>query len=298
MTAAVPAPQEAGALTLDLPPGLDVVALAGLAEQVAREAGQLLHEQRPARVRVSATKSSPTDIVTDMDTAAESLLRSRLAAARPDDGLHGEEEGRQAGTSGVTWLIDPIDGTVNYLYDLGGYAVSVAAVVGDTSRPGAWWPVAACVHAPSSRETWTAARGGGAHLDGEPLAVGEPPPLARALVGTGFGYLPARRARQSRVAADLLPRIRDIRRLGSAAVDLCLVATGRLDAFYERGLQPWDIAASMLVATEAGAVVRGIDGRPAGPDMVVAGARPLVDVLAGELERLGAGGDETDVGAP
>jgi len=281
-----------------LPDGVDVAGLAALAERVAREAGALVRDGRPAHVLVAATKSSPTDVVTEMDTAAEALLRRRLAAARPADGLHGEEGGRAAGSSGVTWLIDPIDGTVNYLYGLGGYAVSVAAAIGDTSRDGAWRTVAGCVHAPSSGETWTAALGRGAHLDGVRLAAPEPPPLERALLGTGFGYRPGRRARQSRVVADLLPRIRDIRRLGSSAVDVCLVASGRLDGYYERGLNAWDVAASMLVAREAGVTVRGLGSRPPGGAMVVAARAPLVDVLAEELERLGAAGDEPDELAP
>jgi len=280
-----------------LPDGVDVAELVALAERVAREAGDLVRDRRPAHVQVAATKSSPTDVVTAMDTAAEALLRERLTAARPDDGLHGEEGGRAAGTSGITWLIDPIDGTVNYLYDLGGYAVSVAAAVGDTTRDGAWRTVAGCVHAPSSHRTWTASLGGGAHLDGVRLVAPEPPELAGALVGTGFGYRSGRRARQARVVADLLPRIRDIRRLGSSAVDVCLVASGQLDGYYERGLNAWDIAASMLVAREAGVTVRGIDGQPPGGAMFVAARPPLVDVLAAELERLGAAGDDPE-GAP
>jgi myo-inositol-1(or 4)-monophosphatase len=273
-----------------------VADLVDIAERAAREAGALVHDHRPAQVRVAATKSSPTDVVTVMDTAAETLLRSLLSAARPDDGLHGEEGGRRAGTSGITWVIDPIDGTVNYLYGIGIYAVSVAAVLGDTSQDGAWRSVAGCVHAPSTRQTWTAGLGAGAYLNGERLPTGEPPALSGALLGTGFGYLAARRARQAAVVADLLPRVRDIRRLGCSTIDLCMVASGRLDAYYERGLNAWDIAASRLVATEAGVTVRGIDGRPPGGNMVVAARQPLVDVLATELERLGAGRDEDPPG--
>jgi myo-inositol-1(or 4)-monophosphatase len=287
----------AAAGAVPVPDGVDVAALAALAERVAREAGALVHDGRPEHVRVAATKSSPTDVVTEMDTAAETLLRARLRQARPHDGLHGEEEGRRTGDSGVTWLIDPIDGTVNYLYGIGVYAVSVAAVVGDTSRDGAWRPIAGCVHVPPTGETWSAYLGGGAWLDGRRLVAGDPPELSGALVGTGFGYRSGRRARQSRVVADLLPRIRDIRRLGSSSVDLCMLATGRLDGYYERGLNAWDIAASMLVATEAGLTVRGIGGRPPGSAMVVAARPPLVDVLVAELERLDAAGDEPEQSA-
>lgn len=273
---------------------VDPLALVALAEEVAREAGALILDGRRARVEVAATKSSPTDVVTVMDTASEALLRARLGAARPTDGLHGEEQGRRAGTSGVTWVIDPIDGTVNYLYGLPAYAVSVAAVVGDTTRPGRWEPVAGVVHSPASDQTWSAAAGHGAFLDGEPLRTppGPPPALDRALVGTGFGYLPARRARQSQVLAALLPRVRDIRRIGSAAMDVCLVAGGALDGYYERGLHVWDLAAAMLVAREAGVEVCGIDGLPPGEHMVVAARPPLAGALVRELEALGAGRDE------
>ena len=274
-----------------LPDGVRPLDLLRLAEEVARAAGVLVHGGRPARVEVASTKSSPTDVVTAMDTASEELIRSRLSAARPHDGLHGEEQGLQPGTSGITWVVDPIDGTVNYLYGLPSYAVSVAAAVGDTSRAGAWRAVAGCVHDPASGETWTAAEGEGARLDGVPLVAPAPPPLERALVATGFGYLARRRACQARVVADLLPRVRDIRRLGSSAVDVCLVATGRLDAYYERGLQPWDLAASALVAREAGLTVRGIDGRAPGEHMVVAAREPLAATLAAHLERLDAADD-------
>jgi len=271
---------------------LPVADLLALAEDVAREAGRLIVDGRPADLRVAATKSSPTDVVTEMDRASEDLLRTRLAQARPDDGLHGEEGGLQAGTSGVTWLVDPIDGTVNYLYGIPVYAVSVAAVVGDTTTPGAWRPVAGVVHNPAGDETWAAGLGLGARLDGRALRAAEPPPLAGALLGTGFGYFAGRRAVQSRVLASLLPRCRDIRRIGSAAIDICMVATGRFDGYFERGLNPWDLAAAMLVAEEAGVRVLGIDGLPPQHHMVVAAADPLVDVLVGELEALGAGADD------
>jgi myo-inositol-1(or 4)-monophosphatase len=276
------------------PLDIDLRELLALAEAAAREAGELILHGRPARVEVAATKSSPTDVVTAMDTASEALLRARLAAARPDDGLHGEEQGRQPGTSGVTWVIDPIDGTVNYLYGIPAYAVCVAAVVGDTTRPGAWDPVVGVVHNPASGQTWTAAAGHGASLDGELLVARATPPseLAGALVGTGFGYLAARRARQSQVLAELLPRVRDIRRIGCAAMDLCLVAVGALDGYYERGLHVWDVAAAMLVAREAGVAVRGIDGRPPAEHMGVAARPPLIAALGDQLEELGAGTDD------
>ncbi|MDQ1287322.1 MAG: monophosphatase [Actinomycetota bacterium] len=277
-----------------LPEGADPAELLAIAEKVAREAGALVRG-RPVRVEVAATKSSPTDVVTEMDRASEALIRGRLADERPDDGLHGEEEGLLAGTSGITWVIDPIDGTVNYLYGIPAYSISVAAVVGDTRRAGAWRPVAGVVHNPVLDRTWAAAAGSGARLDGEALIVPDgPADLSAALVATGFGYRAARRASQARVLAGLLPRIRDIRRVGCASLDLCLLASGHVDAYYERGLQPWDVAAGFLVATEAGVAVRGIDGLPPGEHMVVAARPPLADVLAGELEAAGAGCDEPD----
>jgi myo-inositol-1(or 4)-monophosphatase len=272
-----------------LPAGTTVPALVDLAETAARRAGAVVRDERPHQVGVAATKSSPTDVVTEMDRAAEELLRAVLQEHRPQDALLGEEAGLSAGHSGLTWVLDPIDGTVNYLYGIPAYAVSVAVVSGDPRVPGGWAPVAGCVHNPVSGETWTAGAGVGAALDGVPLRVGEPPDLAAALVGTGFGYLPDRRRQQAATVRALLPQIRDIRRIGAASLDLCLVATGRLDAYYERGLHPWDMAAAALVVTEAGGVVAGIDGYPPGERMVVAAAEPLCGRLVGELEALDAG---------
>lgn len=270
----------------------DVRALLALAEHAARRAGAATVEERPAALRVESTKSSPTDVVTAMDRRAEALVREIVGAARPADGLLGEEAGHRAGTSGLTWVVDPIDGTVNYLYDLPAYAVSVAVVTGDPAVDGGWTPVAGCVHNPRTGETWTAGAGLGSWFGGRPLVVPPPPALDGALVGTGFGYRAARRRGQARVLGELLGQVRDIRRIGCAAIDLCLVATGRLDAYYERGLNPWDLAAGRLVVEEAGGVVRGLRGGPPSAAMVVAGRRPLVDVLADRLEALGADAED------
>jgi myo-inositol-1(or 4)-monophosphatase len=282
------------------PPGVpDTVAtgeLVPLAIRLALRAGELITAERPDRPEVLSTKSSPTDVVTAMDDAVERLLRAELAAVRPQDGVLGEESGLEPGESGLTWVVDPIDGTVNYLYGLPGFAVSVAVVTGDPRVPGRWQPVAGCVHTPGTGETWSAGLGEGAVLDGRPLRVRTPPDLAGALVATGFGYRPERRRAQARVLQDLLPDIRDIRRFGCASVDLCMVATGRVDAYFERGLKPWDIAAGMLIAAEAGAVVRGVAGLPPGPDLLVAAAPPLVDHLADRLGNLGA--HREDSGTP
>ena len=266
-----------------------------VAEVLAREAGALVHDGRPERVAVAATKSSPQDVVTAMDLASEELLRRRLAERRPDDGILGEEEGFVAGTSGVTWVVDPIDGTVNYLYGIPAYAVSVAAVMvpdGATAPdPETWVALAGCVYAAADGRAFTAGLGQGAELDGRPLRVNHPESLSQCLVGTGFGYVAARRAAQARVVAGLLPQVRDIRRIGSAALDLCTLAAGGLDLYYERGLQPWDLAAASLVAQEAGATVTGLQGRRASADMTVAGPAPLVDELRAYLEQAGADSD-------
>jgi myo-inositol-1(or 4)-monophosphatase len=205
-------------------------------------------------------------VVTVMDTAAERLIVDALLGVRPGDAVLGEEgvASSRAGGGRVRWVIDPIDGTVNYLYRLPPYAVSIAAELDGVV-------VAGVVHSPALHETFTAWRGGGAFLNGEPLHVStDPPPLRRALVATGFGYEAARRARQAEIVAALLPQVRDVRRLGAASIDLCYVAAGRYDAYYERGLNPWDLAAGGLVAAEAGAIVGGLAGRAAGADLVIA----------------------------
>lgn len=261
-----------------------------LVEELARSAGDLIRGG-PRQVDVAATKTSPVDVVTAMDVAAEELLRRTLAERRPLDGVLGEEQGLLPGSSGLTWVIDPIDGTVNYLYGIPAYAVSVAAVVGPPD-PDSWTVLAGCVHAVADGRTFSAARGGGALLDGRRLSVNESRALNESLLGTGFGYLSDRRRAQARVIAALLPQVRDIRRMGSAALDLCSVASGALDVYFERGLKPWDLAAGSLIAQEAGAVVVGLWGEPAGEAMTVAGPAATVRTLVGLLEELEADRDE------
>jgi myo-inositol-1(or 4)-monophosphatase len=254
--------------------------LLGLAQAVAAEAAGLLVSGRPAgpagRPAVSGTKSSPTDVVTEMDQASEALIRQRLLAARPGDAILGEEGG-ESGTGRVRWIVDPVDGTVNYLYGLADWAVSIAAEVDGTV-------VAGVVAVPARGEVFTAVRGGGAWL----RAGQDPPvalrcntgvPLGRALVATGFGYGAGRRRVQGEVVAAVLPLVRDIRRGGSCAVDLCSVAAGRTDAFYERGVNYWDWAAGGLVATEAGARLGGLGGKPAGPGLTIAAEPALFGAL-------------------
>ena len=267
-------------------PGSDALLdeLVDVARTIALESGAMIRTGRPDDVEVAGTKSSAQDVVTAMDLAVEAHLRARLAELRPADAILGEEGGSTEGTSGVTWVVDPIDGTVNYLYGLPSYSVSVAAVVGPPD-PAGWTVVAACVHAPADGRTFVAALGRGASLDGVPIRVRTAASLLDSLVGTGFGYRVERRVAQARVVAEVLPLVRDIRRIGSAALDLCTVASGGLDLYYERGLSPWDLAAGQLVATEAGALVTGLRGAAPGAEMTVAGHpdrhAELVAILSG-----------------
>jgi myo-inositol-1(or 4)-monophosphatase len=298
----------------------DAEELLALAGDAAAAAARLLADQgAQGRPEVVETKSSLTDVVTAMDRRAEALITERIRAARPGDAILGEEGGETHGAPGpgpgrdpnpdpdpgqsrgstsaaaVRWIVDPLDGTVNYLYGLADWAVSIAAEVDGAI-------VAGVVAVPLHGETYTAVRGKGAWLHSTAergSATGEGTgehgaaalrcnrgvPLGQALVGTGFGYLPGRRRVQGGVVAALLPQIRDIRRGGSASVDLCMVAAGRLDAFYERGLNYWDYAAGALIAEEAGAQVTGLGGRPAGSSLTVAAGpglyEELTTVLAG-----------------
>ncbi|MFF0742291.1 inositol monophosphatase family protein [Streptomyces sp. NPDC004111] len=260
--------------------------LLAVALEAARRAGELLRDGRPDDLGVAATKTSSVDVVTEMDIAAEKLITAHLAEHRPDDGVLGEEGAATEGSSGVRWIVDPLDGTVNYLYGLPSWAVSVAAEYRGETLVGV-------VEAPLRRETYRAVLGRGAYCDGpsetgRKLAVRPSPPLERALIGTGFGYLAERRARQARIAGRLIPGFRDIRRGGSAAIDLCDVAGGRLDGYYERGLNPWDFAAGDLIAREAGALTGGRPGQPLSGELTVAASPGVFGPLQELLEELGA----------
>ena len=263
------------------PTDSELEALLAVAIEVAESCGRLVVEARPAHVEVAGTKTSAVDIVTEMDRRSEDLARRLLADLRPHDGVVGEEGADRRGTTGITWLVDPIDGTVNYLYDNGEYAVSVAAVLGDARDDGGFWPVVGAVFNPASGELFSARRGGGAHLvRGEESRVLRASPaeqLSGSLVGTGFGYDAAVRARQGEAVARLLPHIRDIRRHGAASLDLCAVAAGRLDAYYESGLNPWDHAAAWVVVEEAGLVVRGPNGGRPTRTLTLAGRPATLD---------------------
>ncbi|MCP4436812.1 MAG: inositol monophosphatase [Actinomycetia bacterium] len=247
--------------TPDVDPDL-TAELLDVALQAASAAAELVHGSRPADLTVE-TKSSATDHVTNMDRSSEALVRRIIQRRRPADAVIGEEDGGTATDTGVTWWVDPIDGTTNYVYDHPGYAVSVAAWVDGQ-------PVAAVVEDPTHGRTYSASRDMGAFCNGERLQLGAPPPLSQMLVATGFGYDPARRSNQGQVVASILADIRDIRRMGAAAVDLCSVAAGRVDAYYEVGLSWWDLAGGLLVAMEAGAAVEAIEGGPPRPGSVLA----------------------------
>ncbi len=230
--------------------------LFAIAQAVAGAAGALLLQERPVVLHAEA-KSSPTDAVTEMDRRAEALILTMLSESRPHDGVLGEEGTDRPTRTNVRWIVDPLDGTVNYLYGLPLWSVSVAAEVDGVVCVGV-------VDVPALGRQYAAVRGLGASCTSAEgvrrIAASAVTDLGMALVATGFGYASAGRARQASVVAELLPKVRDIRRLGSAALDLCLVGDGQLDAYYEAGLNPWDVAAGALIAQEAGALVRGAAG--------------------------------------
>lgn len=270
-----------------LPAGVSVAELERLCISFATEAARFIRDERPAGVGVSATKSSDTDVVTVMDRRSEELLHALIQQSRPDDGILGEEGADVAGTSGLTWVIDPIDGTVNYLYEVPAYAVSVAVVVGDPHVQGGWTPVAGAVADPSLRLVHHAGHGTGAWTSPEDpssevapsrLSVSAEDRLGRTLLATGFGYAAHVRARQAQVLLRVLPLVRDIRRIGSAALDLVRVADGSVDAYAESGLNAWDLAAGWLIVEEAGGVVVGEDrDSPPGKILTVAAGHALVE---------------------
>ena len=236
----------------------DLVALCELATGIAREAGSLIHASRRAGVEIADRKSSTTDIVTAADRASEALIKERILAARPADGILGEEGSDSAGSSGVRWVVDPIDGTVNYAHGIDQYAVSIGVEIDGEI-------VVGVVLSPAQDREYTAIRGGGAWRNGVPISVADPVPLDHALIGTGFSYQRELRVSQAATFSRLLPQIADVRRFGSCALDLCAVAEGSLDGYVEEGIGgAWDYAGGGLVATEAGArveVLTGVAGR-------------------------------------
>jgi len=255
--------------------------LAELAEVVGAAAADLLAGALDQARSSVSTKSSTTDLVTEMDRSAELLIVERLLQARPDDGMLGEEGAERAGTSDVRWVIDPLDGTTNYVYRHPGIAVSIAAEVDGRVEAGVVVDVL-------TGDRFRAVRGAGATRNGRAITVSTETDLSRALVATGFGYQPEQRRHQGQVLGGVLPHIRDIRRMGSAALDLCSVACGRVDAYYELSLSRWDFAAGALIAAEAGAVVVDLGGEPPRAAPLLAAPPALAEPLRALLLAAGA----------
>jgi len=245
-----------------------------LAEGIAQKAGELL-SNRPDGFDINL-KSSARDFATHMDHASEELIVNALLQARPDDGIIGEEGAERESKSGITWVIDPIDGTVNYFYGLPGWNISIAAKDSDGVLIGV-------VYAPSINSLWHAVRDGGAFLNGRKIHCSDTPQLMDALISTGFSYDSEQRSEQAAKIAELIPKVRDVRRLGAAAVDLCHVASGMVDGYFEASLKEWDLAAGGLIAREAGALVTGRNGGPAGVEMVIAAGPALHSALIREI---------------
>lgn len=246
--------------------------LRDLALAVGRTAVALIVERRQLGIEVAGTKTSAVDVVTEVDRASEELIRSLILAARPEDSILGEEGDDLVGTSGVRWIVDPVDGTVNLLYGIPAYAVSIAAEVDGEV-------VAGVVINAASGVEYAAARGAGATRDGQAIRVRDAVPIDRRLVGTGFGYRRESRELQAAAVVRLLPEVRDIRRIGSCALDLCGVAEGSLDAYLEEGVHLWDHAAGGLVAQEAGATVQVRSSRWGGVGIVAAPAEGFTDFV-------------------
>jgi myo-inositol-1(or 4)-monophosphatase len=254
----------------------DFTELLKIAESIALKAGELL-KARPSKFELDQ-KSNVFDFATQMDHESEKLIVSEILKARPDDGLLGEEGANKESKSGITWVIDPIDGTVNYLYDLPSWCISIGAK--DENGP-----IVGVVYSPATNSLWKASRGGGAFLNNSSIKCNEPVELNRALVGSGFAYDLERRKAQAKFMENLLPQIRDLRRLGACAVDICHVASGSLDAFFEAGVNEWDYAAAALIAIEAGAKLTIKSGIWNGEKhMVIAAGPSLHDALVAQIE--------------
>jgi len=252
-----------------------------LAADLALRAGALISEARRSGAGLVDTKSTATDMVTEYDRASERLIVDALRAARPDDAIVGEEGTADEGNSGISWLIDPIDGTTNFLYGLPGYAVSIAAADHDGALAGA-------VYVPATNELFTAGRGLGATLNGEPIHCSTNADIATALVATGFSYHPDRRRAHMRRLQHVIGEIRDIRRFGAAAPDLCYVAAGRVDAYFEEHLGPWDLAAGELIAREAGCISGDFAGDAVRPAQVLVANPAIFEPLRALINRADA----------
>lgn len=249
-----------------------------LAESIAVQAGEFALAQRRAGHTATHTKTNELDVVTQVDRDTEAMVLSMIQQARPHDSIMGEEGSNVQGTSGITWVVDPIDGTVNFLYDNGQWAVSLGIVEGDP-HPGTWNQLAGVVFNPTAKEVFRATADGPAELNGREIRANLDTPLSHALVATGFAYERKKSEWQARALASVIPEIRDLRRMGAASLDLCSVASGRLDAYYEIGIKPWDYAAGSLIAARAGATLGGLAGAPYGEDMMLAAGGELFHQL-------------------
>ena len=254
---------------------------------IAREAAALAADRRRGIVEVADLKTSSVDVVTAVDCEIEALIRRRLAERQPGDGFLGEEGGRAERTTSLTWVVDPIDGTVNYLYGIPQYAISIAVVEGDPAPQG-WQEVAGVVIDVCSGREFTATHGGGAFANGVPLSVNRPESLGQSLLSTGFSYSQQIRTQQAQVMAVVMPHVRDIRRMGAASLDLAALAAGQLDIYFERMLQPWDHAAGVLIAREAGAEIRGWNGSAPDIDWLLASHPDVIDEIESVLVAAGA----------
>lgn len=266
------------------PPASDAAALLALATDIARDAGALLRSYAGTSDLDVDTKTSATDPVSAADRASEQLISERVHSARPHDGMVGEEQaGDRTGSTGLRWVVDPLDGTVNFLYGIPQWSVSIA-VEDDTG------PLCGVVYDPTRDETYTALRGGGAFLDGSRLRLSPPTSVSDALIATGYSYEPDVRQRQAGMLADLIATIRDVRRFGSAALDLSWLAAGRWDGYAEFALHRWDYSAGALMVAEAGGDVQAWELPVAGAGYhgISAGGTRVVDHLAAWLERSGA----------
>jgi myo-inositol-1(or 4)-monophosphatase len=257
-----------------------------VAVKLAQEAGELIVSRRAGHIEVANTKSSDVDVVTAVDKESEEFLYTRLQELCPGDGFLGEEGQVEPSSTGVTWVVDPIDGTVNFLYNIPHYAVSIAAVTGDPT-PGTWQVEAGAIFNPVTGELFHAARGDGSYLGERRLQIGEPPPMNLALLATGFAYSTAMRKEQVRILGQLIGEVRDIRRMGTASLDLAAVAAGRVDVYFERTLNAWDHAAGEVLVTEAGGVIAGIRDLPQGREGIFAGHPTLVTQLKARISEVG-----------
>ena len=250
--------------------------LLALAQRLAREAGNHARLGRSQGMHVVGTKLTDTDMVTKFDRESEAMIIAGLRAARPDDSIVGEEGGGHRGNSGIEWHVDPIDGTTSFMYGLPSWCVSIGAQDSNGSMVGA-------VYLPDLDEMFAAVRGGGATLNGRPISCSTLTDVSKALVATGFSYTPAHRTVQSHRVTEFIHRIRDIRRMGAAAVEICFVACGRLDAYFEENLHSWDVVAAELIAREAGARSGDFEGGPMHPAEVLVAGPGIFDSLSAFL---------------